>query len=82
MRSGKQIGSLSFIDMRHINYHPQLSIFISEKLYDDLQIKVSDYHICCILSDNMECISSNENTLSCFGLIKSHIVKYLMYYLS
>ena len=82
MRSGKQIGSLSFIDMRHINYHPQLSIFISEKLYDGLQIKLSDYHICCILPANMECLPPNESIFSCFGLIQSQLEKYLMYFLS
>ena len=82
MRSGRQTGSLSFIDMRHIHYHPQLLIFISETLHDGLQIKVSDYHICCILPDNIECLSPNKNIYSCFGLINSVPEKYLAYSLS
>ena len=61
---------LSLIDLQHIYLYLNLYIVFSKDLVNQIEVKVSDASMCCILDKDVHC-TSNENAKICIGLFGS-----------
>ena len=58
---------LSVLDLQHIYHYTNLYILFSRHLSNQIEVKVSDVLLCCILYQKIKC-TSNENGKTCIGL--------------
>ena len=76
--SFKYIDKLALIDIQYIydysNFRIQLSLFLSHQL----EVKVSDSLICCLLPKHIAC-SSNAKGVICLGFLKNKLSKISFY---
>ena len=56
----------SLIDMQHIYYSRNMHFKFASALSSQLDVKVSESMICCIMSTDIKCTSSLKN-IACFG---------------
>ena len=73
--------ALLLIDIQYIYDYNELGITLDAHLYKQVEVKVSDSMICCILSTNINCKSTGKSKL-CYGLLKIKIYKFSFYILS
>ena len=72
---------LLFIDMQYIWDYSDLSVDLPLNMYGQIQVKVSEYIICCILSENVKCMSQTDKHI-CFGVFENNILKICFYCIS
>ena len=79
----KQAGSLlSLVDLQYIyHYYSQVTIYISPSTHTDLNLKVSDSVLCCMVPRYVKC-SSTEQPRICFGIISGDVSKISCYCVS
>ena len=73
--------TLLLIDIQYIRDYSDLSVDIPINMYRQIEVKVSEYIICCILSENIKC-TSQTNKYICFGLFEKNILKICFYCIS
>ena len=62
----------SLIDMQHINYRRNMHLKFASAFANQLEVKVSEPMICCIMSTDIRCTSSSTK-IDCFGLFNIKI---------
>ena len=72
---------LNLLDMRSLDNYIDLDIYISHDLRNQLQVKVSDSLMCCMLRKNIKC-TSDTRTEICTGLMSNHATRAVFYFLS
>ena len=62
----------SLIDMQHIYYSRNMHLKFASALSRQMEVKVSESMICCIMSTDIKCTSSSKK-IDCFGLFNIKI---------
>ena len=71
---------LVVLNLRYIQFHPGISLTFYSKTITNLEVYVTDSTICCMLSQNVKCVSTKVQS-NCYGLIKNYALKYSFYLL-
>ena len=72
---------LSLVDLRNIEDYLHSYIVFSQFSHDQIQVKVTELLLCCILHKDIKCTSNNKSK-NCFGLFSSEITKVGFYIIS
>ena len=75
------IGRLELIDLQFIYYTPALTLEIDHGMDVVLMIKVTDFQLCCMISNDIKCVS-NKKYIICYGLLETPLTKAVFYCLS
>ena len=62
---------LSLVDLQHVYHYLSLVIIFSKDLNNQIEVKVSDLLMCCILDQNIKCTTNGEYGKICHGLFES-----------
>ena len=76
-------GRLALIDLQFISYHPKIAAQIEYdyNLNINLVVKVTDFQLCCMFSDNVKCFSKQYH-MTCYGIFATLRTKISFYLLS
>ena len=72
---------LTLIDMIYIYNYIDLDMYITRDLHIQIQVKVSDSIMCCMLHKNIKCTSNARNEI-CTGLMSNRATRAVFYFLS
>ena len=73
---------LSLLDLQHIYDYSSIYIVFTKDLNNQIEVKVSELLMCCILDKHITCTSNDENSNNCIGLFGSVRSKVTFYSLS
>ena len=82
MVSQVKLDSLSLIDIQHVRRFSKLRIYISQKVYEELEMRVSESLLCCMLDNNIKCVLNRPEVIACFGLFAGTFLKNYFYCIS
>ena len=74
----EHMARLIVLELRYIEFRHDISLTFYSETGNDIEVYVTDSTICCMLSQNITCISAKVRE-HCYGLIEDYILKYSFY---